>query len=211
MNLVGIDTLAKSPLADGDVLIGGRWLPAADGRTYPVHDPATGALVREVSSAGPGDAFAAIEAADRAAAAWRATPARRRSEVLHDTFRLMREHTDLLAGLIVLENGKAYRDAAAEVGYAAEFFRWFAEEAVRIGSSFGDARAVVSGMSYAGTRSASPRSSLLGTSRPPWPPARSPPPSRPAAPSCSSPPPRRRSPPSRWPRCSPRPDCPRDC
>ncbi|MFE0543382.1 NAD-dependent succinate-semialdehyde dehydrogenase [Streptomyces sp. NPDC058891] len=139
MNLVGIDTLAKSPLADGDVLIGGRWLPAADGRTYPVHDPATGALVREVSSAGPGDALAAIEAADRAAAAWGATPARRRSEVLHDTFRLMREHTDLLAGLIVLENGKAYRDAAAEVGYAAEFFRWFAEEAVRIGSSFGDA------------------------------------------------------------------------
>ncbi|GAA3799105.1 aldehyde dehydrogenase family protein [Streptomyces chiangmaiensis] len=139
MKLVGIDPLAKAPLADGDVFIGGRWLPAAGGRTYSVHDPATGALVREVSAAGPDDARAAIEAAQAAAAPWRTTPPRRRSEILHDAFRLLREHTDMLAGLIVLENGKAYRDAAAEVGYAAEFFRWFAEEAVRIGSSFGDA------------------------------------------------------------------------
>ncbi|MFI6659133.1 NAD-dependent succinate-semialdehyde dehydrogenase [Streptomyces sp. NPDC050523] len=139
MNLAGIDLLAKAPLADGDLLVGGRWLPAADGRTYPVYDPATGEVIREVSSAGPRDAHAAIEAARSAAADWRATPARRRSEVLHDTFALMREHRDTLARLIVLENGKALRDALAEVGYAAEFFRWFAEEAVRIGSSFGDA------------------------------------------------------------------------
>jgi succinate-semialdehyde dehydrogenase/glutarate-semialdehyde dehydrogenase len=139
MNLVGIDTLAKAPLADGDLFIGGRWLPSADGRTYPVYDPATGGLLREVSAAGPDDARAAIEAAHEGAADWRAIPPRRRSEVLYDTFRLMREHTDTLARLIVLENGKAYRDASAEVGYAAEFFRWFAEEAVRIGSSFGDA------------------------------------------------------------------------
>ncbi|MFG2794113.1 NAD-dependent succinate-semialdehyde dehydrogenase [Streptomyces sp. NPDC048419] len=139
MNLAGIDLLAKAPLADGDLLVGGRWLPAADGRTYPVHDPATAEVIRDVSSAGPRDAHAAIEAAQSAAAGWRATPARRRSEILHDTFALMREHRDTLARLIVLENGKALRDALAEVGYAAEFFRWFAEEAVRIGSSFGDA------------------------------------------------------------------------
>ncbi|MEU0969594.1 NAD-dependent succinate-semialdehyde dehydrogenase [Streptomyces sp. NPDC005917] len=141
MNLAGIDLLAKAPLAEGDVFLGGRWLPAAGGRTYPVYDPATGDLVREVSAAGPEDARAAIEAAESAAAGWRATPPRRRSEILHTTFALMREHTDTLARLIVLENGKAYRDAVAEVGYAAEFFRWFAEEAVRIGSSFGDAPA----------------------------------------------------------------------
>ncbi|MEU6096945.1 NAD-dependent succinate-semialdehyde dehydrogenase [Streptomyces sp. NPDC047079] len=139
MNLVGIDTIAEAPLAEGDVFIGGRWLPAADGRTFPVYDPATADLVREVSAAGPDDARAAVEAARAAAASWRTTPPRRRSEILHEAFRLMREHTDTLARLIVLENGKAYRDAAAEVGYAAEFFRWFAEEAVRIGSSFGDA------------------------------------------------------------------------
>ncbi|MEU1666277.1 NAD-dependent succinate-semialdehyde dehydrogenase [Streptomyces sparsogenes] len=141
MTFVGIDTLAKAPLADGDVLVGGRWRAAEDDRTFPVYDPATGELVREVSAAGPGDALAAVQAAQAAAADWRATPARRRSEILHNTFTLMREHTDALARLIVLENGKAYRDAAAEVGYAAEFFRWFSEEAVRIGSSFGDAPA----------------------------------------------------------------------
>lgn len=139
MNLVGIDTLAKAPLAEGDVLIGGRWRAAEDGRTFPVYDPATGELLREVSAAGPADARDAIDAASAAAAQWRATPARHRSEILHRGFTLMREHTDTLARLIVGENGKAYRDAAAEVGYAAEFFRWFAEEAVRIGSSFGDA------------------------------------------------------------------------
>lgn len=141
MNLAGIDLLAKAPLAEGDVFLGGSWLPAADGRTCPVHDPATGDLIREVSAAGPEDARAAIEAARSAAAGWRTTPPRRRSEILHTAFELMREHTDTLARLIVLENGKAYRDAAAEVAYAAEFFRWFAEEAVRIGSSFADAPA----------------------------------------------------------------------
>ncbi|MGW2423884.1 NAD-dependent succinate-semialdehyde dehydrogenase [Streptomyces sp. NPDC001709] len=139
MNLAGIDTLAKAPLADGDVFLGGRWLPAADGRTYPVYDPATGEPVRWVSDAGAEDARAALAAAEEAAAGWRATPPRRRSEILHDTFRLLLAHRDTLADLIVRENGKARGDALAEVGYAAEFFRWFAEEAVRIGSSFGDA------------------------------------------------------------------------
>ncbi|ASQ99468.1 NAD-dependent succinate-semialdehyde dehydrogenase [Streptomyces sp. 11-1-2] len=139
MNLPGIETLVKAPFAEGDVFIAGRWCAAEDGRTFPVHDPATAELIREVSAAGPGDALAAVDAAQAAAAGWRATPARRRSEVLHTAFALMREHTDTLARLIVLENGKAYRDAVAEVGYAAEFFRWFAEEAVRIGSAFGDA------------------------------------------------------------------------
>ncbi|KOV56171.1 NAD-dependent succinate-semialdehyde dehydrogenase [Streptomyces sp. MMG1121] len=139
MNLAGIDTLAKAPLADGDVFLGGRWLPAADGRTYPVYDPATGEPVRWVSDAGAEDARAALAAAEEAAAGWRATPPRRRSEILHDAFRLMTEHRDTLADLIVRENGKVRRDALAEVGYAAEFFRWFAEEAVRIDSSFADA------------------------------------------------------------------------
>ncbi|MFJ9820111.1 NAD-dependent succinate-semialdehyde dehydrogenase [Streptomyces sp. NPDC101151] len=139
MNLAGIDTLAKAPLADGDVFLGGRWLPAADGRTYPVYDPASGEPVRQVSAAGPEDARAALTTAERAAAGWRATPPRRRSEILYDTFELMRQHRETLAELIVRENGKAHRDALAEVGYAAEFFRWFSEEAVRIGSSFADA------------------------------------------------------------------------
>ncbi|WP_435271453.1 NAD-dependent succinate-semialdehyde dehydrogenase [Streptomyces sp. 1222.5] len=139
MTFVGINNLDKAPLAEGDVLIGGRWRAAEDDRTFPVYDPASGQLIRQVSAAGPGDALAAVEAAQASAGEWRATPARRRSDILHGAFTLMREHTDTLARLIVLENGKAYRDASAEVGYAAEFFRWFAEEAVRTSSSFADA------------------------------------------------------------------------
>ncbi|MFD4232483.1 NAD-dependent succinate-semialdehyde dehydrogenase [Streptomyces sp. NPDC058545] len=134
-----IDSIAEFPHGDGDLWIGGQWRAAADGRTYPVYDPATGQVVREVSAAAEEDATAALDAAAQAAEQWRHTPARRRSEILTDTFRLMREHTDALARLITLENGKAYRDAAAEVAYAAEFFRWFAEEAVRIDSGFGEA------------------------------------------------------------------------
>jgi succinate-semialdehyde dehydrogenase/glutarate-semialdehyde dehydrogenase len=135
-----VDGIAKAS-GSGDLFIGGRWRPAADERTYPVADPATGTVIREVSAAGPADSVAAVDAAAEALDGWRATAPRRRSEILHDMFAAMRDHADELARLITLENGKALRDAKAEVAYAAEFFRWFAEEAVRIGSSFGDAPA----------------------------------------------------------------------
>ena len=135
-----VDGIAKSS-GSGDLFIAGRWRPAADGRTFPVADPATGEVIREVSSAGSRDSAAAVDAAARALDGWRSTAPRRRSEILHDVFSAMRDHADELARLITLENGKAYRDARAEVFYAAEFFRWFAEEAVRVGSGFGDAPA----------------------------------------------------------------------
>ncbi len=135
-----VDRIAKAS-AGGDLFIGGRWRPATDGRTFPVTDPATTHLIREVSAAGPDDSLAAIDAAAEAFNTWRSTAPRRRSEILHDMFAAMRDHADALARLITLENGKAFRDAKAEVFYAAEFFRWFAEEAVRVGSSFGDAPA----------------------------------------------------------------------
>ncbi|MFJ3825514.1 NAD-dependent succinate-semialdehyde dehydrogenase [Streptomyces nodosus] len=133
--------MVKSPYGEGDLLIGGQWRPAADGRTYPVHDPATGQVVREVGAAGEQDARDAVDAAQAVADAWHRTAPRARADVLMRAFALMHQHQDALARLITLENGKAYRDAAAEVAYAAEFFRWFAEEAVRIGSSFGQAPA----------------------------------------------------------------------
>ncbi len=63
-------------------------------------------------------------AAAAAATAWRATPARQRSEVLRRWFQLMTDHAEALATLIALENGKALPDARGEVAYAAEFFRW---------------------------------------------------------------------------------------
>jgi len=135
-----VDGIAKTS-ESGDLFIGGRWRAAADGRTYPVADPATGEVIREVSAAGAEDSLNAVDAAAEAFAGWRATAPRRRSEILHDMFAAMRDHADELARLITLENGKAFRDAKAEVFYAAEFFRWFSEEAVRIGSSFGDAPA----------------------------------------------------------------------
>ena len=133
-----IDAIAKA--ADGgDIVLAGTRRPASDGRTFGVFDPATTELIRRVSSASAADAAAAVDVADAASGPWRETPPRRRSEILHATFQAMREQAPALARLITLENGKAYRDALAEVGYAAEFFRWFAEESVRIGSSFSDA------------------------------------------------------------------------
>ncbi|MFC0540766.1 NAD-dependent succinate-semialdehyde dehydrogenase [Kutzneria chonburiensis] len=135
-----VDGIAKAS-GSGDLFLAGEWRAAADGRTYGVTDPATGAVIREVSAAGPRDSAEAVDVAAEALDGWRTTSRRRRSEILHDMHAAMRDHADALARLITLENGKAYRDAKAEVFYAAEFFRWFAEEAVRIGSSFGDAPA----------------------------------------------------------------------
>lgn len=113
--------------------IGGQWLP---GRGIPVIDPATGASLAEVADAGTEHAIAAVDAADAAAAQWRSTPPRQRSEVLRRWFHLMSDHAEELAHLISLENGKALPDARGEVAYAAEFFRWYAEEAARIPGEF---------------------------------------------------------------------------
>ncbi len=109
--------------------------------TFLVVDPATGERVAEVPDAAASDAAAAVDAAAAAFPAWAATPPRRRSEVLHRAFELMVTDLDRLAGLIALENGKSLPDARAEVTYAAEFFRWFAEEAVRPDGGYGEAPA----------------------------------------------------------------------
>lgn len=117
--------------------IGGKWRPASDGRVIEVVDPSTEAVIAAVPDATPGDAADAVDAAAAAAEAWRETPPRRRSEILRRCFELMTERAETLAALISLENGKALRDARGEVAYAAEFFRWNAEEAVRISGEFG--------------------------------------------------------------------------
>ena len=116
--------------------IGGEWLWPAGCRPIPVIDPSTGRLLAEVPDASVEDAAAAVEAAARAAAVWRSTPPRRRSDILRRCFELMTERAEDLAQLIALENGKALRDARGEVAYAADFFRWNAEEAVRICGDF---------------------------------------------------------------------------
>ncbi|RCW87854.1 NAD-dependent succinate-semialdehyde dehydrogenase [Phyllobacterium bourgognense] len=117
--------------------IGGVWRPAAGEGWIQVIDPSTEAVVVAVPDATVSDAAAAVEAAASAAKGWRETPPRKRSEILRRCFELMVERAETLATLISLENGKALRDAQGEVAYAAEFFRWNAEEAVRISGEFG--------------------------------------------------------------------------
>jgi succinate-semialdehyde dehydrogenase/glutarate-semialdehyde dehydrogenase len=109
--------------------IGGQW---EAGGGIPVTDPSTGRTLAEVPDATVADGMRAVDAAEKAAAGWRATPARQRAEILRRWFELMTRHAEELAHLISLENGKALPDARGEVAYAAEFFRWYSEEAARI-------------------------------------------------------------------------------
>ena len=113
--------------------IGGEWHPGAD---IDVVDPSTESVLAKVASASVEDALACVDAAAAAAPGWRNTPPRQRSEILRRCFVLMTERHEELATLISLENGKSLTDARGEVTYAAEFFRWYAEEAVRIGGEF---------------------------------------------------------------------------
>ena len=113
--------------------IGGKW---EAGQGIPVLDPSTGNTLAEVPDASIDDAMRAVDAAEAAASEWRRTPPRQRSEILRRWFTLMTDHAEELALLISLENGKALTDARGEVAYAAEFFRWYAEEATRIGGEF---------------------------------------------------------------------------
>ncbi|MHB8429978.1 MAG: NAD-dependent succinate-semialdehyde dehydrogenase [Acidimicrobiales bacterium] len=112
--------------------IGGEPVPATDGRSLEVVDPATEAVLAQVADAGVEDAVRAAAVAADALGRWAARPPRHRAEVLRRAFDIMCERETDLALLIVRENGKALPDALAEVRYAAEFFRWFAEEAVRV-------------------------------------------------------------------------------
>jgi succinate-semialdehyde dehydrogenase/glutarate-semialdehyde dehydrogenase len=127
-----LDQIADLPL---DLCIGGKAVPASDGGRFDVLDPATGGVIASVANGTVEDALACVEAADAAAAGWAATPPRQRSEILRKAFELMTERADEIAHLISLENGKALPDARGETAYAAEFFRWYAEEAVRASGS----------------------------------------------------------------------------
>ena len=115
-----------------DLLIGGTWRPGGEGKRIEVLDPSTGETIVSVADATVEDGLAAVAAAADALPGWAATPPRKRGEILRKCFELMTARTEQLARLISLENGKALPDARGEVTYAAEFFRWFAEEAVRI-------------------------------------------------------------------------------
>ncbi len=114
------------------LFIGGRWRAAAGGGTLPVEDPATGEALVEVADAQPQDAMAALDAAAAAQGDWAKHPPRERAEILRRAYEAIIEQADDLALLMTLEMGKALAESRAEITYAAEFFRWFSEEAVRI-------------------------------------------------------------------------------
>jgi succinate-semialdehyde dehydrogenase/glutarate-semialdehyde dehydrogenase len=117
------------------LLIGGQWAEGGRG-VLPVINPATEEPIAEVADASVADAMDAVGAAAAALPLWAARPPRERGECLRRAFELMIERGEALARLMVLENGKALPDARGEIAYAAEFFRWYAEEAVRNEGAF---------------------------------------------------------------------------
>jgi succinate-semialdehyde dehydrogenase/glutarate-semialdehyde dehydrogenase len=119
-----------------ELFIGGKWQQARDGGTFTVDDPATGAILAEVANATAADGAAALDAAVAAQADWAAYPPRERGDILHRAYELLHERIDDLALLMTLEMGKPVAESKGEITYAAEFFRWFAEEAVRIDGGY---------------------------------------------------------------------------
>jgi succinate-semialdehyde dehydrogenase/glutarate-semialdehyde dehydrogenase len=114
------------------LLIGGEWRDAAGKATFAVTDPATEQPLCDVANGTPDDARAALDAAVTAQAEWAETAPRDRGEILRRAFERLNERADDLALLMTLEMGKPLAESKSEVTYAAEFLRWFAEEAVRI-------------------------------------------------------------------------------
>jgi succinate-semialdehyde dehydrogenase/glutarate-semialdehyde dehydrogenase len=112
--------------------IDGGWHDASDGATIEVTDPSTAKPLASVASATTEDVTTAVDAATVALVQWRHTAPRARANILRSAYELMIERQEWFALLISAENGKALPDARAEVAYAAEFFRWFSEEAVRL-------------------------------------------------------------------------------
>ena len=114
-----------------DLWIGGKWKKASDGARFDVIDPATEKVIASVASATVDDAKAAVDAAQEAFPAWAAKKPRERAEILRKAYDVIMRDAERFAKLITLENGKALSDSRGEIAYAAEFFRWYAEEAVR--------------------------------------------------------------------------------
>jgi succinate-semialdehyde dehydrogenase/glutarate-semialdehyde dehydrogenase len=121
---------------DKKLFVGGTWTDAASGAVLSVEDPSTREILCEVADAGKEDALAALDAAERAQPGWAKTAPRERSEILHRGYQLLMERQEDLAVLMTLEMGKPLAEARGEIAYAAEFLRWFSEEAVRIEGGF---------------------------------------------------------------------------
>jgi succinate-semialdehyde dehydrogenase/glutarate-semialdehyde dehydrogenase len=131
-----------------DLFIDGQWRPGADGERFDVVDPADLSTIADFAIATEQDCMDAVDAAAGAQESWAGTPPRERSELLRAAYEILTAEVEEFAALMVRENGKAWPDALGEANYAKEFFRWFAEEAVRIPGDYrrspaGDKRIVV--------------------------------------------------------------------
>ncbi len=120
-----------------ELLIGGTWREGSDGERISVLDPATGTEITTIAAGSPADATAACDAAAAAQRGWAQTAPRVRAEILRDCWRILVDHVDELGELITREHGKPLADAKGEVAYSAEFFRWNAEETVRLRGTLG--------------------------------------------------------------------------
>ena len=123
------------------LFIGGKWVET--NKKLDVINPADESVITQVSLSSDAEHDAAITAAEKAFLTWSKTAPRVRAEILRKAFELMVSKSDQLAELITKENGKVLSDAKSEILYAAEFFRWFSEEAVRINGEFQIGRAHV--------------------------------------------------------------------
>jgi succinate-semialdehyde dehydrogenase/glutarate-semialdehyde dehydrogenase len=118
------------------LLIGGKWQDSSSGEKFAVEDPSTGEPLVEIADGTPDDAKAAMDAAADAQAEWAASEPNLRSEILHRAFEALNDQADELAVLMTLEMGKAVAESKAEISYSAEFFRWFAGEALRVDGNY---------------------------------------------------------------------------
>ncbi len=124
-----------------DLYINGQWRPGSAGERFDVLNPADESVLASVASATLDDAKDAMDAAAAAFGPWAAKKPRERAEILRKAFEVMSGQLEDIARLITLENGKGRVDAMGEATYAAEFFRWFSEEAVRVPGHMGMAPA----------------------------------------------------------------------
>jgi succinate-semialdehyde dehydrogenase / glutarate-semialdehyde dehydrogenase len=125
-------SLKDSKLFRQSCYVDGAWVNARSSATINVDNPATGDVIGTVPKCGAAETRAAIEAADRALAAWRKKTAKERAAVVRRWYELMLEHQEDLARLMTIEQGKPLTESKGEVVYAASFLEWFAEEAKRV-------------------------------------------------------------------------------
>lgn len=124
--------LRNQDLLKKRAFVNGAWMDADSKKTFPVHNPATGELIAEVTDLGIGEARQAIIAAQKAQKSWAAKTGKERAQIMRRWFELMLQHQDDLAAIMTMEQGKPLAEAKGEIVYAASFVEWFGEEAKRV-------------------------------------------------------------------------------